>query len=89
VGPITVTVNPGSDTGSGLSLATAQLARASASLSGGVCAALGTYVAIATAPASLYTDSGLPTGHCYDYEYIVADNVGNQVTYTSSVAQIP
>ena len=31
----------------------------------------------------------MTSGHCYQYEYLVSDNVGNQATYTStSVAEV-
>ena len=44
------------------------------------------YSTIASDPAGPYTDNaagGILTGKCYRYQYVVPDNVGNQVTYTS------
>jgi hypothetical protein len=83
-GPVTVTLNP-TDGESGVRLSTGQLGRRSATTCGTLS---GAYVTIATAPASPYTDASLPTGNCYQYQYIVSDNVGNQTTYVSATAQI-
>jgi hypothetical protein len=84
-GSIAVSFSNGSDTGgAGLNTATTQLERASATLSGGSCGTLGSFSAIGSAgPASPYSDTTLASGNCYEYEYVVSDNVGNTATYTS------
>jgi hypothetical protein len=89
-GAITVTFTTGTDGGSGLG--TRLLQRADAPLVGQTC---GTYttpatVAGGTNPTSPFVDTVATTGHCYTYQYLVYDNVGNLRTTTSvSVAHTP
>jgi hypothetical protein len=88
-GPVTATFSPGTDAESGLSLATAQLERASTSVSGGACVgSYGAYTTIATAPTSPYVDSTVAKGNCYKYEYVVSDRVGNPATYLAVLAAL-
>jgi hypothetical protein len=80
---VSVTFASSSDGGSGI--ATGQLQRASALLSGGVC---GTYTGFlilgAANPASPYVDSLVTNSTCYEYRYAVTDRLGNQAVATSA-----
>ena len=56
-------------------------------IAAGSCGSYGGYAQVGSNdPSSPYTDNaagGITTGHCYRYEYVVSDNVGNTTTYTS------
>ena len=90
---LSIALVKGTDSGSGLAATGAQLLRASALLSSsngiaaGSCGSYGGYAQVGSNdPSSPYTDNaagGITTGHCYRYEYVVSDNVGNTTTYTS------
>ena len=85
---VAVTVGDGTDAGSGVNAGGTLLQRATASLAGGTCGGFGGFTTRATNPASPFADS-TTSGTCYKYQYVVADNVGNSVTYTSaSVAKV-
>lgn len=79
---VAVTFTTGTDSGSGIG--TRQLQRQWAPLTSGTC---GTYTAFANlgpdGPTSPYTDSQVTNGVCYQYRYVVTDQVGNQTTATS------
>lgn len=67
--------------GSGVSAAGGQLMRASATLSNGTCGSYGSYSAVGSAGvSSAYSDTTVTSGNCYEYEYVVSDNIGNQGT---------
>jgi hypothetical protein len=70
-------------TGSGLDPASGILKRRSATLTGTTCGTFGAFATVATDPSSPVS-SAVSAGACYQYEYLVSDNVGNQATYTSS-----
>ena len=73
------------DSGSGVNAASGQLKRASATLSNGTCGNFGAFSNIGSAGvASPYSDSSVSTNTCYQYDYVVSDNVGNQATITST-----
>ena len=80
---VAVTFTTGTDSGSGLG--TRLLQRAAAPLSGSACGTYGAFATVAggTDPTSPVTDT-VTTGSCYKYQYVVADNVGNTTTATSS-----
>ena len=85
---VPVTFTTGTDGGSGI--ATKQLQRDVAPLTGGTC---GTWVGFSNrgsdSPTSIYTDSSVTAGFCYMYRYVVTDRVGNQHIATSaSVSKI-
>jgi hypothetical protein len=90
---LSISLAKGTDSGSGLAATGAQLLRASALLSSsngvaaGSCGSYGGYAQVGSDdPSSPYADNaagGITTGHCYRYEYVVSDNVGNTTTYTS------
>lgn len=79
----TVTINQGTDAGSGVG--SWQLRRSSAPLSGGTCGTFSLYAAIGAAnPAGSYTDTTLVNGTCYKYGLVSTDNVGNGVGMSTS-----
>ncbi len=89
---LSISLAKGSDSGSGLASTGAQLLRASATLtsngtSNGTCGSYGSFSQVGSNdPSAPFTDNavgGIATGHCYQYEYVVYDNVGNSTTYTS------
>ena len=69
---------------SGLAASGAQLTRATATLTGGVCGTFGSYSLVAggTDPATPKSDV-VTDQACYSYKYLVADTLGNPTTYTS------
>ena len=81
---VDLTLDDGTDAGSGVDASSELLQRADATLTGGVCDAFGSFATIATDPALSYNDAAVASGHCYQYRYVVSDKVGNAVTYTSS-----
>jgi hypothetical protein len=80
---VSVTLANGTDSGSGLG--TRLLQRQSATLSGATCGSYGAFATVGTNPTSPVADAVTAgtTGTCYRYQYVVADNLGNQVTVTS------
>jgi Chitobiase/beta-hexosaminidase C-terminal domain len=95
---LSISFAKGSDSGSGLAATGAELMRASATLSSsdglsaGSCGTYGSYAQVgANDPASPYTDNaagGVASGHCYRYEYVATDNVGNTTTYVSPDVEV-
>jgi Chitobiase/beta-hexosaminidase C-terminal domain len=88
---VNVSFTKGTDTGSGLAASSGLLQRSAATLSGGSCGTFDAFATIAANPTSVYFNT-VTTG-CYQYRYLISDNVGNQATYTSAsvvkVDQIP
>jgi hypothetical protein len=81
---VSVAFTPGTDTGgSGLAAASGILQRASGTLINGVCGTIGAFTTAATNPTTPSANS-VATGNCYQYRYLISDNVGNQATYTSA-----
>ena len=89
---LSISFAKGSDSGSGLAATGAQLLRAEATLSSngtsnGACGSYGSFNQVGSNdPSTPFTDNaagGISTGHCYQYEYVVYDNVGNAATYVS------
>ncbi|MCL5003734.1 MAG: chitobiase/beta-hexosaminidase C-terminal domain-containing protein [Patescibacteria group bacterium] len=89
---VALTVNDGTDAGSGINTASRIMQRKSAALAAGTCGSFGSFSTIA--PSGSYpnfTDNSVISGNCYQYQYQVSDNAPtpNQATYTSSnVAKI-
>ena len=83
-----VTLTTGTDVGSGIG--TRLLQRASAPLTGSTCGGFGAYATVGTNPAASVVDT-VTAGSCYQYQYVVADNVGNTDTVvgTNIVKVIP
>lgn len=86
---VSVTFGAGTDAGSGLG--TRLLQRASAPLANGICGTYGTFATVTggTNPTSPFADP-VTSGNCYQYQYVVADVLGNATTVSStSVATTP
>ena len=86
---VPLTVNDGTDGGSGISTATRTFQRQSATLLLGICGIYGSFSPITPDPTVAYpnfTDATVVSGNCYKYEYQVSDTAGNQATYTSGNA---
>jgi hypothetical protein len=84
---VVVTFSPGTDEGSGVNTAGGQLKRATATYTEltDTCGSFGSFENIGSAgPTSPFENTGLSNGKCYEYEYVVADNVGNSTTYGPS-----
>ena len=77
-GSVAVATDAGTDSGSGIDLASRTLQRDAIALAAGSCGAFtGTWTSV-SAP-----DTTVANGTCYRYRYRVADNAGNVTTYTS------
>jgi len=82
---VEVTFSAGTDGGSGVNAASGQLKRATGTLSSGSCSSFGSFENVGSeGQTSPFTNTGLENGKCYEYEYVVSDNVGNSVTYGPS-----
>jgi large repetitive protein len=81
---VSVTLTQGTDGGSGVNTSSGVLQRSTGTLSNGSCTGFGSFSTIATNPSLSYTDSTVTDGHCYQYQYLVSDNVGNTATYTNT-----
>lgn len=79
-----VTLTNGTDAGSGLNAASGILQRASAPIASGACGSFGAFAQVALDPGPTFSDTGLEDSKCYQYRYLVSDNLGNQTTYTSA-----
>ena len=83
---VPIALDDGADLQSGIDSTSATselLQRATATLTTGACGSFGAFTTIATHPGAGITDAGVSSGACYRYRYVVLDNVGNSVTYTS------
>jgi hypothetical protein len=80
---VTVTLGNGTDAGSGIG--TRLLQRASATLTNGTCGSFGSYATVTngTNPTSPVADT-VSVNTCYQYRYVVADNLGNTATVAGS-----
>jgi hypothetical protein len=78
-----VSFTTGTDGGSGIGIRLLQ--RASAPLIGATCGAFGSFATVTngTNPRSPFADT-VPRDSCYQYRYVVSDNVGNTNTATSA-----
>jgi hypothetical protein len=80
--PITYTL--GTDAESGINSSTAEIERAVATLSGGICSGWSAYTTLVVEYDGSYTDTSVSSGHCYSYVYVVYDNAGNPASYFSA-----
>jgi hypothetical protein len=76
-----ITFTTGSDLGSGVG--TRLLQRATATLTGSTCGTFGPFATVTngTNPTSPLANT-VANGNCYEYQYVVSDNVGNTSTAT-------
>ncbi len=84
---IVLTVNDGTDSGSGVNTTSRIVQRKDATLSGGSCGSYGSFATVTTSGTyPTFTDASgtVSSGSCYQYQYLVSDNAGNQATYTPS-----
>jgi hypothetical protein len=81
---VAITYSLGTDGAAGLSNASGKIQRASATLTDGSCGGFGSFSDLVTEFDGSYTDTSVTTGKCYQYQYIVDDNAGNSVTYSSA-----
>ncbi len=73
-----ITLNPGSDAGSGIG--DIKLERSVASNTSGACETFGQFNVVATSPVSPYADTTIASANCYRYRLIITDRVGNATT---------
>ena len=82
---VALTANDGTDAHSGIDISTRTVQRRTATLANGACSEYGEYSTIAESGTyPNFTDTTIASGYCYQYQYLVSDNAGNQATYTSS-----
>jgi hypothetical protein len=80
---LNVTTGTGTDGGSNIDTNSRQLQRRVGTLSAGSCSAWGAYANLAANPTSPYADT-VAGASCYQYQYLVDDNVDNRATYTGT-----
>ncbi|MDR3559044.1 MAG: chitobiase/beta-hexosaminidase C-terminal domain-containing protein, partial [Candidatus Pacebacteria bacterium] len=84
-----LTANDGTDSVSGINTSSRIVKRRSSTLTGTTCGSYGSWSDITSSLTGSYpdfTDTTVITDHCYQYEYLVSNNVGNQATYASNNA---
>lgn len=82
---VSLIVNDGNDSISGINTASRIVQRKSAVLSNGTCGNYGSFAtATSTGTYPNFTDSTVFFGNCYQYQYLIQDNAGNQAIYTST-----
>jgi len=70
------------DTGSGVVTANRSLQQRTATLTGNTCGTFGAWTQVATISSTTSTRT-ISYGTCYDFQYVLTDNVGNTVTIAS------
>ncbi len=83
---VAITFSAGTDAGSGINTAFGQLKHAEATYteSTDICGSFSVFANVgSTGEISPYTNTGLSGGKCYEYEYVVSDQVGNTATYVT------
>ncbi len=87
---VSLTTSDGTDSGSGINTSTRTVQRKSATLSNETCGSYGSFTTITpTGTYPDFIDSTVVFGNCYQYQYLVSDNAGNQAAYTSlNVAKV-
>ncbi len=87
--PVPVTFSA-TDGGSGVNTATAQLRRATGTLtlSTSSCSAFSGFATLGTGLSSPFSDSTVTSGHCYEYQYVAADLAGNSEASEVAVLRV-
>jgi hypothetical protein len=80
-GTVTITTTDGTDSGSGLDLASTALERRTAPLTGDSCDIFGAWSEV-TSP------NAVPSGQCAQYRYRILDRVGNQAVYLGGIVKV-
>jgi len=80
---ITLGLGSVTDAGSGITTANRSLQQRTATLTGNTCGTFGAWSQVATISTRDVTRNDLGYDTCYDYRYVVTDNVGNTVTVAS------
>jgi len=84
---VSVSFSASDNGGSDVNSAAGQLKRASATLLSGTCQTFDGFSNVGPAGVtSPYSDTSVSSSNCYEYEYVVPDNVGNQATIGPSAA---
>jgi hypothetical protein len=84
---VALTVDDGSDIGSGINTSSRSVQRRSATLSDTSCGAYGSWGTISqTGTYPNFTDATVANGNCYQYQYLVSDNAStpNTANYTTA-----
>jgi Ice-binding-like/Chitobiase/beta-hexosaminidase C-terminal domain/Bacterial Ig-like domain len=85
---VSISFGKGIDTISGLNSASGIIEGSTATLAAGACGSFGAFEVVAANPSS-GVSLLVTSGTCYQYRYLISDNVGNQATYTSaSIAKV-
>jgi hypothetical protein len=84
---VSVSFSAGDGSGSGVNASSGLLQRAETALTSGTCG--GTYSSFATVtggtnPSSPFADTTVANAKCYQYRYLISDNLATQATITSS-----
>ncbi|MDQ1656389.1 MAG: hypothetical protein QOD41_1472, partial [Cryptosporangiaceae bacterium] len=77
-----------SDAASGVDDTSGYLQRSSATLSGGSCGSYSGFSTLVTGATSPYSDTSVTAAHCYKYQYVAVDNVGNTAAAATSASVV-
>lgn len=86
VASVPIALTNGTDAASGI--ASHRLQRRSSAITAGACGTPGAFADVATNPAASYSDTGVSHGNCYEYQYVITDNVGIAVTRTDGTGAV-
>ncbi len=90
--PLTLTLNPGTDAGSGIGANTGTVQRRTGTVAspGGACSITTStpWTVVATGQGGSWTDTTISASTCYEYQYSVADNLGNRTGWIGGPGQV-
>jgi hypothetical protein len=81
---VAVVFAKGNDPGAGVELASGLLQRSVATLNGANCGTFSAFATIQANPSSPFNDNTVEDAKCYQYRYLISDNVGNQVIFSNA-----
>lgn len=82
---VALTASDGTDSVSGINTGSRIFQRRSATMTNNNCGTYSSWTAVnPTGTYPNFTDGAVATGNCYQYSYLVSDNVGNQATYVGA-----